>query len=289
MEAVVQVVVSGLLAGTEYALAAVGMTLIFGVGRVVNLAHGGFFALGAYLAYQATLFGFSAFAGAAPAVAAGLLLGAATERVLVRPVRGEPLAAAVVLLGLAILAEEGLLLTWGASNHSVPLRLPPMLVGRLVVNTEQVIAAGISAAILGTLALYLRTRPGLALRAAAADHEIAALAGVDVGRVQTATFAAACAMAAVAGTFLSPLLMISPTMGRVPLILSLSMVVVGGAGRIWGTLAASIGIGLASAIVAFYLSPAWSYILGLALIMTVLIWRSDGALGGRGGDRDPAS
>src|SRR2546425_5030207 len=112
MEAVIQVVVSGLLAGTEYALAAVGMTLIFGVGRVVNLAHGGFFALGAYLAYQATLLGFSAFAGAAPAIAAGLLFGAVTERVLVRPVRGEPLAAAIVLLGLAILAEEGLLLTW---------------------------------------------------------------------------------------------------------------------------------------------------------------------------------
>src|SRR3989442_1209488 len=115
MEAVIQVVVSGLLAGTDYVLSAVGMTLIFGV------------------------------------------------------------------------------------------RLPVMLVGRFVVNTERVLAAGVAAAILGTMALYLRTRPGLAWRAAAADPEIAALAGVDVGRVQTATFAAACAMAAVAGTFLSPL------------------------------------------------------------------------------------
>jgi branched-chain amino acid transport system permease protein len=278
MGAVIEVVVSGLLAGAQYALAAVGMTLIFRVDRTLNLATGAFFALGAYLAYQATLLGLPAYAGAVPAAAAGVLLGAAVDRALVRPVREYPFAAAIVLLGLAILAEEGLVLVWGPANHSVVLRVPPALVGRVVVNTEQVITAAASTAILGALGLFLRGRVGLAVRATAGDPEVAAMAGIDVGRVHTATFAAACGMAAVAGTFLSPLLILSPTMGRFPLILTLSMVVVGGAGRIRGTLAASLGIGLASTIVAFYLTPTWSYILALALVTAALTRRADGSL-----------
>ena len=281
MEAALQVVVSGLLVGVEYALAAIGMTMIFGVSRVLNLAHGAFFALGAYLAYQTSLAGLPSFAGAVPAAAAGVLLGAAVERALVRPVRGAPFTAAVVLLGLAFLAEGGFRLVWGASLHSVPIHLVPFLVGRIVVNTEQMVAAAIAIALVGAMALFcLRTRPGLALRAAAADPEITALAGVDIGRVRAATFAGACGMAAVAGAFLSPLLPLSPAMGRGPLLLSLAMVI-GGAGRISGTLAASLVIGLASTIVGFYFAPAWSYVLASALVGAVIIWRADGALGGR--------
>jgi branched-chain amino acid transport system permease protein len=282
MEAASQIVASGLLTGVEYALAAVGMTLIFGVGRVLNLAHGGFFALGAYIAYQVALFGFPAFAGAIPAAAAGLVLGGVVERVLVRPVRGEPLAAAVVLLGLGILAEEGFRLVWGASLHSVPLRLPPISVGHIVLSAEQAGAVAIVVLTLGTMALYLRARPGLALRAVAADPEVAALAGIDVGRLHTVVFAAACGMAAAAGALLAPLLTISPTMGRVPMVLSLAMVIVGGPGRIWGTLVASLGVALASNIAAFYGAPAWSYVLALTLVMGTVLWRANGALGGKG-------
>ena len=84
VEIALQVVVSGLLAGVEYAVAAVGMTMIFSVGRVLNLAHGSFFALGAYIAYQSTLLGIPSVGGAAPAAIAGLVIGAAVERVLVR-------------------------------------------------------------------------------------------------------------------------------------------------------------------------------------------------------------
>ena len=278
MGAVIEVVISGLLAGAQYALAAVGMTVIFRVNRALNLATGAFFALGAYLAYQATVLGLPAYAGALPAAVAGVLLGAVVDRILIRPVREDPFAAAIVLLGLAILVEEGLLLVWGPANHSVVLRLPPTMVGRVVVNTEQAVTAAASTALLAALGLFLRSRAGLAVRATAADPEVAALAGINVGWVRTATFAAACGMAAVSGTFLSPLLILSPTIGRVPLIFSLSMVIAGGAGRIRGTLAASVGIGLASTIVAFYLTPAWSYILALVIIMAALVRRADGSL-----------
>lgn len=278
METALQILVSGVLTGTGYALAAVGMTLIFGVGRVLNLAHGGFFALGAYIAYQSTLLGLPAAAGAVPAAAVGILLGAAVERGMVRPLGSQPLAAAVTLLGMAILAEQGFAAVWGASYHSVPLRLPTLLIGRLVLSVEQMIAALGAVALFGMIAGYLRSKPGLALRAAAADAEIAQLAGVNVPRMQTTTFGVACGMAAVAGAVLSPLLTLSPAMGRVPLVLLLAMVAIGGPGRVWGTVFAGIGVGLATTVVGFYLGSPWSYVLALVLLIAAVTWRADGAL-----------
>jgi branched-subunit amino acid ABC-type transport system permease component len=118
------------------------------------------------------------------------------------------------------------------------------------------------------------------MRAAGADAEITAVAGVDVERLRTATFGVACAMAATTGALLSPQLTLSPTMGRAPLVLSLAMAAAGGPDRLWGTIAASFGVGLASTIATFYLDPAWSYILALVILMAALIWRADGMLGG---------
>ncbi len=279
METTQQVLVSGLLAGVEYGLAAVGMTLIFGLTRVLNLAHGAFFALGAYITYQSTAAGLPAIAGAVPAAVAGALLGTAVERTLVRPLRTDPFAASITLLGLAIVAEQGYAVVWGAGYHSVPFRLPTLLIGRIVLSEEQIIAAGLATVALGTIAVLMWTRPGLALKAAAADPEIAQLAGVDVGRLQATTFGLACGMAAMAGAFLSPHLTISPAMGRVPLVLALAMVAVGGPGRFWGTLGASLVVGLAATIAGFYLAPPWSYVLALGLAVAALVWRADRAPG----------
>jgi branched-chain amino acid transport system permease protein len=275
VETALQVVVSGLVIGVEYAVAAVGMTLIFSVGRVLNLAHGSFFALGAYIAYQSTLLGMPSVGGAVPAAIAGLVAGVAVERALIRPLRPDPVAAATALLGVAVLAESAFSLGWGVADRSVPFRLPSFLAGRVVISEEQLIAAAVGVAILGALAVYVRTKPGLALNAAAADAEIAQLAGVDVERLRTAVFGIGCAMAAAAGAFLSPLLGVGPTVGRVPLALTLAMVAAGGPGRIWGTVVASMGIGLASTFVGFYLAPPWSYVFALLLMTAVLIRSAD--------------
>lgn len=273
MEAAAQILTSGILFGAEYALAAVGMTLIFGVSRVLNLAHGVFFALGAYLAYETTRAGLPALAGAVPAAAAGFALGLLVERLFVRPVQDNMLTAAVVLLGLATVAEEGVALLWGTGDHSVPLSLPPLMIHRVVVSAEQIIDAGAAAAVFGALGLFLRSRPGLALRTTAADPEIAALSGINVALVRTLTFGAACGAAAAAGAFLSPLLVLSPAMGRTPLVLSVAMVIVGGPGSVWGTLAASVVVGLASTIVAYYQTAQWSYLMALALTIGMIAWR----------------
>ena len=279
MEAALQIAAIGLLSGVEYALAAVGLTLIYATTRVFNLAQGGFFAFGAYAAYQASVLGYPAFAAAAPAAAAALVFAGGVERVLVRPVRTSPLAGTIVLLSLAVMAEEGFLLVWGASSHSVPLRLPPLLVGRIVVSVEQIAAAAIAAALIAAVALGLRTRPGLALRAAAADPEIAAVAGIDVARLRTSTFGAGCAMATLAGALLSPELTIAPTMGRLPLLLLLAMVIAGGPRGTGGVVAASIGFGILASAAGFYLTPEWSSMLVLCILIALLAWRIDGAVG----------
>ncbi len=277
MESAQQVLVSGVLAGLEYGLAAVGLTLIFGLTRVLNLALGAFFALGAYLAYQSTALGLPAVVGVVPAAVAGALLGGAVDRALVRPLRTDAFGASIALLGLAIAAEAGYAAVWGAASHSVPFRLPTLLIGRIVLSEEQIIAAGVTAAALCTIAVCMSTRPGLAFKAIAADPVVAELAGVHIGRVETATFNLASAMAAVAGSLVSPLLTISPTMGRAPLVLILAMVAIGGPGRFWGTLGGGLLVGLIATAAGFYLTAPWPYIILLGLPAGALAWR--GSLG----------
>lgn len=273
MESAQQVLVSGVLAGLEYGLAAVGLTLIFGLTRVLNLSHGAFFALGAYLTYQSTALGLPAFVGVVPAAVAGALVGGAVDRTLVRPLRTDAFAASIALLGLAIVAEEGYAAVWGAGSHSVPFRLPTLLIGRIVLSEEQIIAAGVAAAALGSIAVCMSTRPGLAFKAIAADPLIAEVAGVHIGRAEAATFSLACAMAAMAGSLVSPLLTISPTMGRAPLVLILAMVAIGGPGRFWGTLGASLLVGVTATVTGFYLAAPWPYVVILVLTAVALVWR----------------
>jgi branched-chain amino acid transport system permease protein len=179
----------------------------------------------------------------------------------------------MALLGLAIAAEEGYAALWGAGSHSVPFRLPTLLIGRIVLSEEQIIGAGMAAVTLCLIAIYMSTRPGLAFKAIAADPVIAEAAGVHIARVETATFSLAGAMAAMAGSLLSPFLTISPTMGRAPLILIVAMVAVGGPGRFWGALGGSLLVGLAATVAGIYLAAPWPYVMTLTLAAAALVWR----------------
>jgi branched-chain amino acid transport system permease protein len=266
---VLQLIASGVLTGGEYVLASVGLTLIFAVCKVLNLAHGAFFALGAYLAYETTLGGLPALVGAVPAAAMGLILGMLVDGAVVRPMRDRPLAVAVLLLGLATASERVFALVWGPSTHSVPLSPPPAMIGHIVVQTQQIAASLIGAGVIAALAAFLRTRMGLALRTASAGPEIAAVSGINVERVRTITFGIGCGMAAAAGAFVSPLLVLSPEVGRVPLMLSCAMMIAGKPGSIRGAVAAAFGGGVVSVVAGYYLPPAWSYVLALAVIIAV--------------------
>ena len=260
-----QLIVSGLLAGAPYALAAWGLAVSF-AGGVLNLALGFFFTLGAYLALSMTTAGFPAAYAALPAAAAALALGLGIERVFVRPLRGRPLAAAVVLLAVAIAGEQLVAFAWGARDRSVPLKLEVVQIARVVVvGVELFIAAGAALAILAIIALARRTRAGPAVRAAAENAEIAASSGLDVGRLRTWGFAAGCAAAAVAGAVLSPITPLSPSMGRGALLFSMAAVAAGGPG-LRGLVAASLALGVLTQSSANYLAPQWAVLVPVIVL-----------------------
>lgn len=257
MDLTVQLIVSGLLAGAPYALAAWGMAVTL-AGGVLNLALGVFFTLGAYLALNMTAAGLPASYAAPPAAAAALVLGLGIERVFVRPLRGRPLAAALVLLAVAIAGEQLVAFAWGPRERSVPLKLEVVQVEHVVVaGLELFIAAAAALAILAIIALARRTRAGLAVRAAAESTEIASCSGLDVEQLRAWGFAGGCAAAAAAGAFLSPITPLSPSMGRGALLFSMAAVAAGGPG-LRGLVAASLALGVLTQSPANYLAPPWA-------------------------------
>jgi branched-chain amino acid transport system permease protein len=264
---IAQILASGLLAGAQYALASIGLALIARVVRVINLSHGVFFAIGAYCAIEVSDRGFSSLVAVAPAAVCGACAGWLVERFLVRPVRGHALSSALILLGLAVAAESAFALVWGLSPKSVTLRLPPLPVAGTWVGAEQIIAGLAAVVLIGCLGLLLRSRLGLALRTVAANPDVAAAAGIDVGRLRTVTFAAACGFAAAAGAMLAPTLTITPTMERAGLALPLAMAVVGAPGGLRGTFLCSLGVGLVTAAFGIILQPAWEFIVALLVII----------------------
>jgi branched-chain amino acid transport system permease protein len=272
MDLAAQLVVSGLLAGAPYALAAWGMAVTLAAGTL-NLALGMFFTLGAYLALESTAHGFPAFYAVPAAAALALGLGAGIERLFVRPLRGRPLAAALVLLAIAAAGEEAFTLLWGAAPRSVPLKLSVLQIEHVVVaGLEVFVAAGAALAFFGIVALARLTRAGLAVRAAAGNAEIAAAAGLNVGRVHVWAFAAGCAAAAAAGAFVSPVTPLAPSMGRGALLLSLAAVTAGGPG-LSGVFGASLALGVLTQSPANYLAPQWAVVVPAAVLAGTAAWR----------------
>ena len=272
MNLAAQLIVSGSLAGAPYALAAWGLAVTLATGTL-NLALGMFFALGAYIALGTTARGVPALYAAPAAAFLALPLGLCIERVFVRPLRGRPLAVAVVLLALAVAGEGAFGLLWGTLDRSVPLKLPVILIGHdVVAGLDLVLAAGAAFAFFSIVALARRTRAGLAVRAAAESAEIASCTGLNVDRVRVWAFAAGCAAAAAAGALVSPITPLSPTMDRGALLWSLAAVTVGGPG-LARLLGASLVLGVATQSSASYLAPQWAVLMPMIVLASAAAWR----------------
>lgn len=280
MSVVLQLLVSGLLAGAVYALVALGLSLVFGIMRVINLAHGSFFALGSFLVFWlAANLNFSYFLTLPLIFAIAFAAAVLVERLCVRPVRSHSTTVAIVTLGVAILLEQLFLLIWGPFYLSMPRELPAVIFLNTVWDLQQMAGGLIAVLIIATFFLCLRTKFGVALRMVAQDAEGAELVGIDVNLLQMLVFGLAGGLAAVAGALTAPLHSIYPTMGRVPLIISLAVVIVGGLGNIQATLIAGLSVGVMLSLAGYYLLPQWSYLLALIVIIGVLLTRPSGLLG----------
>lgn len=280
MNTLAQLIISGVLNGAVYALVALGLSLVFGIMRVINLSHGSFYALGSFLAYWLAVgLGLNQFLALPVVFLLSFLLGILVERTCVGPIRKHPTTVAIVTLGVAILMEQLLHLIWGPFYLSVSRALPTVLAAGLTWDLQQIAAGGIAVSIIALLFIALRTKVGVAVRMVAQDAEGAELVGINVEVVQMAVFGTASALAAVSGTLTCALHSIYPTMGRVPMVISLAMVIVGGLGNIQAALLAGLLVGVLNSLVGFYLLPELTYIVALLVIIAVLLTRPSGLLG----------
>jgi branched-chain amino acid transport system permease protein len=275
---------NGLQYGLLLFLIASGLTLIFGVMGVINLAHGSLFMIGAYLAYLVAKSTGSLWFALPAAIVGGLILGAFLERVLFRRFyHREHLDQVLLTFALILLAEEGRSFLLGNDFHSVPV--PPALDFSVPVTAGFSYAAyrltviGVCLALAALLYLWLeRTKMGALIRAAAEKPEIVDILGLDARRVHMTVFAVGTALALLAGALAAPLYSVYPNMGDGFLIISFVVVVIGGLGSIAGAFWAALLIGLVDTLGKAYL-PKGAGLMIYVLMAVILLWRPQGLFG----------
>ena len=268
------------------ALTALGLSLVFGVMRVVNVAHGEFFMLGAVLAWWcATLVGGSPLAGFAVAmIAAPLMVGGvalAADWLILRRIDYHPESTIVATIGLLYILQQLVLTLYGPDARPVEapiyFRIQFPWFGY---SGYKLIVVGASAALLaGTWLAMRKTRLGLYMRATQHDREIAQTFGVPVRRIYATVFALGAMLAAVAGVLVVPISQAHYLMGLDPLLLSFIVVVLGGLGSLRGTVVAAFVIGLGDGLISVFFSPTLAKILATLLVALVLVVRPGGLFG----------
>ncbi|MBI2161897.1 MAG: branched-chain amino acid ABC transporter permease [Candidatus Rokubacteria bacterium] len=281
MEQLLQHLVNGLVLGGTYALLGIGLTLIFGLMNVVNFAHGEFYTLGAYAAFAALALGGVDFVVAVlAAIGAGALLGALCERVLLRPLRAESIdTTMLVMIGVWIAMQNGELLVWGGVAKSIPHPFPtaPLVLGPVSIAPLRVFVLVLAAGLIAASYLLIhRTKLGRAMRATFQDRDTAALMGVRISRIHTATFAFGSALAAAAGALLGPVFLAYPSMGDLAALKAFCVVILGGLGNLPGATLGGLLLGIAEELGAGYVSSGYRDAVGFVIIILVLLLRPSG-------------
>ncbi len=279
-----EILVYGAVISAIYAMLAVGFTLIFGVARILNLAHGSFYALGAYGVYALTADAhLPLFLAAAVAVLLVALFGVVVERVLVRPLRRSTLAVLMITLAVALMVEQVLLLIFGSEARNVPSMVNATfhLMGADV-SGQRLLALSGAIAILACLWFFMqRTRLGSAILAISQDAEAAQYMGIPSDRIYSLVMGLSAGIAAAAGVLVAPFQTVIPGMGLLPLVKAFAIVVVGGLGSIVGSIVGALLLGYTETIIAFKISIEWSQIVSVAAVLITLILRPAGFFGKR--------
>jgi len=283
VDQLLQHLVNGLVLGGTYALLGIGLTLIFGLMNVVNFAHGEFYTLGAYATFAAlTLADLNFFAALGLAIVCGLVVGAVTEFLLVRPLRRESIdTVMLVMIGVWIAMQNSELLVWGGVAKSIPhpfSTTPLTLGGVSLAPLRLFVLVAALGLIVGAHLLIHRTRLGRAMRATFQDADTAALMGVRIRRIYTATFAIGSGLAAAAGALLGPIFIAYPSMGDLASLKAFSVVILGGLGNIAGATVGGLVLGVAEELGAGYVSSGYRDAVGFVIIIAVLLLRPSGLI-----------
>lgn len=277
----------GTVSAAVLALTAVGLSLVFGVMRVVNVAHGEFFMLGAVVAWFV--------AAAVPTPAVGFLLALVVAPLVVASVAAladwlvlkrlnyDPEATIVATIGLLYILQQSALTLFGPTPRPVEApftwRIQMPWFGYTGYKLFVVLAAVVI--LLAVWAFMTRTRAGLVMRATQVDRQTARAFGINVDRVYAGTFALGAALAAVAAVLVVPISQAHYLMGGDPLLLSFIVVIIGGLGSLRGTLVAALAIGLGDGVISMFFSPTLAKIIATLLVALVLVFRPQGLFGAK--------
>ena len=281
MDQLLQHLVNAVVLGGTYALLGIGLTLIFGIMRVVNFTHGELYAFGAYTIYlMAAALGLNFFFGLVVAIVAGMLLGAMIEVALLRPMRGADVdTVMLVMIGAWIVMQNTELLIWGGVAKAIVTPFPdaPLVIGPVSISWLRVfVLAAALLLILAAYALVYRTKLGKAMRATFQDSDAAALMGVHIKGIHTATFAIGSGLAAAAGALLGSVFLVTPTMGDLASLKAFAIVILGGLGNITGATIGAFVLALVEELGAGYVSSGYRDAMGFLIIIVVLLFKPTG-------------
>jgi len=277
-------IVNGLLVGGYYLLIALGLSLIFSLGGVVNLAHGAFYALGAYLAVEITKYlGFGGAFIFSP-IAVGVL-GILFERFLLRRFySADPILSLLLTFGLAMVAEQLIRMIWGASP--IPASIPSAFKGQIVIGEfyysryRLLMLAVVIVALAAIWLLLNKTSFGRVVRAGVQKPDMVAVLGIRLQPYMTAIVVLGVGLAALAGVLFAPISGVQPAMGTEIITAAFVVVVIGGLGSFWGVVIAALLVGVVRGVTIHFYSPAGEASMYL-LMLLVLMFRPRGLLGER--------
>lgn len=281
---ILDIIITGIINGSTYALLAIGFSLVFGVARIVNIAHTAFYMVAAYCIYFVTnRLGLAPIIGMIIGVFVATILGFITYKLFIAPIREHEGAVLISTIALAIALQEVMMLFFTGDYLSVPPLIGGYMaiLGVKVFYQQLITICAVLIILTGLRTLLMNTNLGLAIRATAQDREVANLMGMNESQVAMIAVMISIALAALTGAVIAPLTIVEPFMWMHPLIMMMAAVVLGGLGSIKGSFIAAYILGFAEALVVFLL-PMGAFLKGsvaLSIMILVLLIRPEGLFG----------
>ena len=284
---ILQYLINGISIGAVYAIIALGYTMVYGIAKMLNFAHGDVIMVGAYISFCVTNYlGLPAIVSIAAAMAICTLLGILIEGLAYKPLRGTPsLAVLITAIGVSYFLQNAAQLIWGAApkNFTSVVTMAPIKLfdGGLVITGEAILTVVVSALVMVVLTLFTnKTKTGKAMRAVSENRDAAQLMGINVNRTISTTFAIGSALAAVAGVLLcSTVPTLQPTTGSMPGIRAFTAAVIGGIGSMPGAMLGGVLLGVIETFSKKYISTEFSDAIVFAVLIVILLVKPAGLLG----------
>jgi len=285
MAVIIQNLINGIISGSYYAVLGVGLTVTWGVLKMINVAHGNFYMMGAYMFYTfSIIMGFPVIPSMIAGVAAVFVLGMIMEKFVLAPSLGRGKfgdTPFILTLAMGILLENVAQLVWGETNVGVPYFNDSIIkvMGITMASQRLIVAAVAMVTLIVVLVIIKRTKFGWAISATAQNTFAASLMGINTKQIYMVTFGIATALCAIAGSLLAPIYGINPWMGESIQLKSFVVCIVGGLGSVGGSIVAGLLLGIIESFATQFLGSGWQNVIAYALVIVMFWFRPAGIFG----------